>query len=38
MADAVLEVFRGDQESGAAKQYTVPIALGMVVLDALHYI
>jgi len=38
MADAILEVFRGDQESGAAKQYTVPIAPGMVVLDALHYI
>ena len=38
MADAILEVFRGDQESGAAKQYAVPIAPGMVVLDALHYI
>ena len=24
MADAILEVFRGDQEAGAAKQYTVP--------------
>ena len=38
MADAVLEVFRGNQEAGAAKQYSVPIAPGMVVLDALHYI
>jgi len=38
MADAILEVFRGTQEAGAAKQYTVPIAPGMVVLDALHYI
>jgi succinate dehydrogenase / fumarate reductase iron-sulfur subunit len=38
MADAILEVFRGNQEIGGAKQYTVPIAPGMVVLDALHYI
>src|SRR5258708_37579009 len=38
MADAILEVFRGNQEAGAAKQYTVPIAPGMVVLDALHHI
>ena len=38
MADAVLEVFRGTQEAGGTKRYTVPIAPGMVVLDALHYI
>jgi len=38
MPDAILEVFRGDKESGGAKQYKVPIAPGMVVLDALHYI
>src|SRR4029077_16115872 len=38
MAEAILEVFRGNQEIGGAKQYTVPIAPGMVVLDALHYI
>jgi succinate dehydrogenase / fumarate reductase iron-sulfur subunit len=38
MADAILEVFRGNAESGTTKQYTVPIAPGMVVLDALHYI
>jgi succinate dehydrogenase / fumarate reductase iron-sulfur subunit len=38
MADAILDVFRGDQETGSTKQYTVPIAPGMVVLDALHYI
>src|ERR1700749_3866275 len=38
MADAILEVFRGTQEAGAAKQYTVPIAPGMVGLDGLHYI
>ena len=38
MAEAVLEVFRGNQESSGTKQYTVPIAPGMVVLDAVHYI
>src|SRR5271154_3012660 len=38
MADAVLEVFRGNIDGGNAKQYTVPITPGMVVLDALHYI
>src|SRR5262245_7867772 len=38
MADAVLDVFRGNAEGGTPKQYTVPIAPGMVVLDALHYI
>jgi succinate dehydrogenase / fumarate reductase, iron-sulfur subunit len=38
MAEAVLEVFRGTREEGSAKQYKVPIAPGMVVLDALHYI
>jgi succinate dehydrogenase / fumarate reductase iron-sulfur subunit len=38
MADAVLRVFRGDQNGGQTSDYTVPIAPGMVVLDALHYI
>jgi succinate dehydrogenase / fumarate reductase, iron-sulfur subunit len=38
MADAVLNVFRGDRNGGAAVDYKVPIAPGMVVLDALHYI
>ncbi|HEY6272698.1 MAG TPA: succinate dehydrogenase/fumarate reductase iron-sulfur subunit [Terriglobales bacterium] len=38
MADAVLEVFRGNQEAGSTQQYTVPVAPGMVVLDALHYV
>jgi succinate dehydrogenase / fumarate reductase, iron-sulfur subunit len=38
MADAVLNVFRGDKEGGQAVDYRVPIAPGMVVLDALHYI
>src|SRR3979409_1019343 len=36
MAEAVFEVFRGDREGGKAATYRVPIAPGMVVLDALH--
>lgn len=38
MAEAVLTVFRGTREGGAPVDYRVPIAPGMVVLDALHYI
>ena len=39
MADAILNVFRGDQERRRRQcDYKVPIAPGMVVLDALHYI
>jgi len=38
MPDAVLHVFRGDQGGGQTVEYKVPIAPGMVVLDALHYI
>ena len=38
MADAILNVFRGDANGGQAVDYQVPIAPGMVVLDALHYI
>src|ERR1700690_4640425 len=38
MAEAVLNVFRGDKNGGLAVDYKVPIAPGMVVLDALHYI
>ena len=38
MADAILKVFRGDKQGGKAVEYKVPIAPGMVVLDALHYI
>src|SRR5258707_11213411 len=38
MADAILEVLRGNQEGGNTQQYTVPITPGMVVLDALHHI
>src|SRR5437588_2156172 len=38
MADVTLRVFRGNNEGGAAQDFTVPVAPGMVVLDALHYI
>src|SRR5438270_3333373 len=38
MADVTLRVFRGNNDRGAAQDYTVPVAPGMVVLDALHYI
>lgn len=38
MAEATLKVYRGDNEGGQHVEYKVPIAPGMVVLDALHYI
>jgi succinate dehydrogenase / fumarate reductase iron-sulfur subunit len=38
MPEAVLKVFRGGPEGGEAVEYRVPIAPGMVVLDALHYV
>src|SRR5262250_399717 len=38
MADVTLRVFRGDSQGGAPIDYKVPVAPGMVVLDALHYI
>ena len=38
MADAILNVFRGDNGGGQTVEYKVPVAPGMVVLDALHYI
>ena len=38
MAEARLQVFRGDANGGSSVDYKVPIAPGMVVLDALHYI
>jgi succinate dehydrogenase / fumarate reductase iron-sulfur subunit len=38
MAQATLKVFRGGPEGGENVAYSVPIAPGMVVLDALHYI
>jgi succinate dehydrogenase / fumarate reductase iron-sulfur subunit len=36
--EAVLRVFRGTREGGETADYRVPVAPGMVVLDALHYI
>ncbi len=38
MADATLRVFRGGPEGGDTTDFRVPVAPGMVVLDALHYI
>jgi succinate dehydrogenase / fumarate reductase iron-sulfur subunit len=38
VAEAVLSVFRGDRDGGRPVDYRVPVAPGMVVLDALHYI
>ena len=38
MTDAVLKVFRGTREGGGFVEYRVPVAPGMVVLDALHHI
>jgi len=38
MADATLKVFRGDKDGGKDVEFKVPVAPGMVVLDALHYI
>ena len=38
MADAILKVFRGDNGGGKDVEFKVPVAPGMVVLDALHYI
>ena len=36
--EATLKVFRGDKDGGQHVEYKVPVAPGMVVLDALHYI
>lgn len=38
MAEATMRVFRGGPEGGSAVEFRVPVAPGMVVLDALHYI
>ena len=38
MAEVTLKVFRGDRNEGGAREYRVPVAPGMVVLDALHYV
>src|SRR5262245_65229930 len=37
MADeTTLRIYRGNKESGQMVDYTVPVAPGMVVLDAIH--
>jgi succinate dehydrogenase / fumarate reductase iron-sulfur subunit len=36
--EITLSVFRGDPSGGEERPYTVPLAEGMVVLDAIHYI
>lgn len=38
MPDARFKIFRGNRNAGELVEYSVPIAPGMVVLDALHYI
>lgn len=38
MPEATLKIFRGSNGAGQQVEYKVPIAPGMVVLDALHYI
>ena len=38
MPDATFKIFRGDRNSSELVEYKVPIAPGMVVLDALHYV
>src|SRR5258705_1119416 len=38
MPEATFKLFRGDRRGGELIEYQVPIAPGMVVLDALHYI
>ncbi len=38
MPDVTFKVFRGDAKGGQAVEFQVPIAPGMVVLDAVHYI
>ena len=38
MAEAILQIFRGDAQGGAPQECRVPLAPGMVVLDALHYV
>jgi len=37
MADQVtLQIYRGDNDQGEMKEYSVPMQHGMVVLDAIH--
>ena len=37
MKEATLRVFRGETTGGKTVDYRVPLAPGMVVLDALHH-
>ena len=38
MAEAILRIFRGTRDGGEPVEYRVPVATGMVVLDALHHV
>ena len=38
MPNVTLRIFRGDRAGGKTADYEIPIAPGMVVLDALHYV
>src|SRR5436305_10678223 len=38
MPNVTLRIFRGDREGGKTADYEIPIAPGMVVLDALQYV
>ena len=38
MAKVILRIFRGGPQGGELVDYEVPVAPGMVVLDALHYV
>src|SRR5258705_2287375 len=38
MPEGSFKIFRGDRKGGEMVEYKVPVAPGMVVLDALHYI
>jgi succinate dehydrogenase / fumarate reductase iron-sulfur subunit len=38
MVEAILKILRGTRERGELAEYRVPVAPGMVVLDALHHV
>src|SRR5213595_4206595 len=38
MPNVTLRIFRGDRDGGKTADYEIPIAPGMVVLDALHHV
>src|SRR5215472_12357994 len=38
MPDVTLRIFRGEGSEGQFVDFTIPIAPGMVVLDAVHYV